>query len=177
MVRTLKDAGCPIGEVNTGGGLGVPQGPGDRPLDVDRWAGILAEHLGPLDVVVGTEPGDFLLKESAPLLAEVVSVEERDGVLFAGVNAGWNLVCERFVYHDTPAIALCRAADAEPIRRITVSGNINEGPDLFAEDLPFPGVREGDVVAILNVGSYDQAMYSEHCLRPPAGTVAFTDRA
>jgi diaminopimelate decarboxylase len=177
MVRTLKDAGCPIGEVNTGGGLGVPQGPGDRPLDVDRWAGILAEHLGPLDVVVGTEPGDFLLKESAPLLAEVVSVEERDGVLFAGVNAGWNLVCERFVYHDTPAIALCRAADAEPIRRITVSGNINEGPDLFAEDLPFPGVREGDVVAILNIGSYDQAMYSEHCLRPPAGTVAFTDRA
>lgn len=176
MVRTLKDAGCPIAEVNTGGGLGVPQEPGDQPLDLERWAAILAEHLGPLDVVVGTEPGDFLLKESAPLLAEVVTVEERDGVLFAGVNAGWNLVCERFVYQDTPSIALCRAADAEPVRHITVSGNINEGPDLFAEDLPFPEVREGDVVAILNIGSYDQAMYSEHCLRPPAGTVAFTDR-
>jgi diaminopimelate decarboxylase len=176
MVRTLRDAGCPVAEVNTGGGLGVPQRPGDRPLDVGRWAAILAQHLGPLDVIVGTEPGDFLLKESAPLLVEVVTVEERDGVLFAGVDAGWNLVCERFVYDDTPAIVLCRAADAEPVQLITVSGNINEGPDLFAEDLPFPEVREGDVLAILNIGSYDQAMYSEHCLRPPAGTVAFTDR-
>ena len=27
--------GCPIGEVNTGGGLGVPQRAGDRPLDLD----------------------------------------------------------------------------------------------------------------------------------------------
>ena len=110
----------------------------DQPLDVERWAGILAEHLGPLDVVVGTEPGDFLLKESAAMLAEVVTVEERDGVPFVGLDAGWNLVCERFVYQDTPAIVLCRAADAEPEHRITVSGNINEGPDLFAEELPFP---------------------------------------
>jgi hypothetical protein len=37
-------------------------------------------------------------------------------------------------------------------------------------------VREGDVVALLRAGSYDRSMYIEHCLRPPAGTVAFTDR-
>jgi diaminopimelate decarboxylase len=176
MVRTLKSLGCQIAEVNTGGGLGVPQRAGDRPLDVDRWAAILAEHLGPLDVVVGTEPGDFLLKESSALLIDVVTVEDRDGVRFVGVDAGWNLVCERFVYHDDPAIVLCRAADAEPRQGITVSGNINEGPDVFAEDLPFPDVHEDDVLAIVNIGSYDQAMYSEHCLRPPAGTVAFADR-
>ena len=31
----LLDAGCPIREVNTGGGLGVPQAPGERPLDLE----------------------------------------------------------------------------------------------------------------------------------------------
>jgi diaminopimelate decarboxylase len=176
MVGTLRDLGCPIAEVNTGGGLGVPLRAGDAPLDLDRWAAILAEHLGPFGVVVATEPGDFLVKESGALLAEVVTVEERDGVRFVGLDAGWNLACERFIYDGAVDVVLCRAADAEPASAVTISGNINEGDDLFAEGLPFPDVAEDDVVAMLGLGSYNAAMYSEHCLRPPAGVVALPER-
>jgi diaminopimelate decarboxylase len=176
MTRTLLDAGCPIREVNTGGGLGVPQEPGDEPLDLHRWAAILAEHLGPLDVVVATEPGDFLVKESCLLLAEVVTIEEREGALFAGLDTGWNQACGHFVYGDRLEVVACRAADAEPVREVTVAGHINEGDDLFAQDRPMPVLAEGDVVATLGVGSYNASMWSEHCLRPPAGSVAFADR-
>ena len=176
MVRFLQAEGCPIEEVNTGGGLGVPQRAGDEPLDLDRWASILAEHLGPLDVVVATEPGDFLVKEAVVHLAEVVTVEERDELLFVGLDTGWNVMCEPFVYGALLDLVLCRAADADPIREVTVSGHINEGNDLFAQDHPFPEVREGDVVAAINVGSYNGSMTSAHCLRQPAKTVFFTDR-
>jgi diaminopimelate decarboxylase len=176
MVRTLQGEGCPIAEVNTGGGLGVPQRAEDRPLDLDRWAGILAEHIGPLGVAVGTEPGDFLAKECAINLAEVVTVEERDGALFVGLDVGWNAMGERFIYHSLLDVVLCRAADAPVARNVTISGHINEGDDLFAEDVPFPEVVEGDIVAAINVGSYNASMASEHCLRPAAGSVFFTDR-
>ena len=169
MVRTFQDAGHPVAEVNTGGGLGVPQRPGDTPLDVEAWAAILARHLGPLDVVVATEPGDFLVKECAVHLAEVVTVEDRDGHLFVGLDTGWNAMGERFVYRSILELVLCRAVDAEPVREVTISGHINEGDDLFAEDLPFPEVREGDIVAALNVGSYNGSMTSGHCLQRPAG--------
>ncbi len=54
MTAALLDAGCPIEEVNTGGGLGVPIETGDEPLDLEWWAAIAAAHLGPLDVVVST---------------------------------------------------------------------------------------------------------------------------
>jgi diaminopimelate decarboxylase len=174
--HVLRDAGCPIVEVNTGGGLGVPFRPGDRPLDLDAWAAVLARHLGPLDVIVGTEPGEFLSKECAVHLAEVVSVEDRDGTTFVGLDTGWNVINEHFVYKIPFHPIVCRAADAEPVANVTVSGHINEGNDLFAEDHPMPDVEEGDIVAIPNVGSYNASMVSVHCLRPEPSSVFFTDR-
>jgi diaminopimelate decarboxylase len=175
MTRFLMSRGCPIVEVNTGGGLGVPERAGARPLDLETWGAILARHLGPLGVKVSTEPGDFLVKESAILLAEVVSVEDRDGALFVGIDAGWNVMAEHFIYGAPVDVVLCGAA-RPPAQSVTIAGNINEGDDLFAENLPFPRVREGDVVAAINVGSYNASLASEHCLRPPARVVCFPDR-
>jgi diaminopimelate decarboxylase len=176
MVGRLREAGHPVAEVNTGGGLGVPDAPGDEPLDLGRWAAILAAELGPLEVAVGTEPGDFLVKECAVHLAEVVTVEEREGVTFVGLDTGWSVLGERFVYRSNLPLVLCRAADAPPAGPVTVAGNINEGDDLFAEDVPLPEVREGDILAALNVGSYNASMTSAHCLREPAGALFFGDR-
>jgi diaminopimelate decarboxylase len=176
MVVILRDAGCPIREVNTGGGLGVPIGAKDGPLDLAAWAAILARYLGQLDVAVATEPGDFLVKESGVALAEVVSVEMREGVRFVGLDIGWNVMGEHFVYDAVLDLVLCRDVDAPADGRVTIAGNINEGNDLFARDYPFPEVREGDVVAAISVGSYNASMTSLHCLREPAGVVAFEDR-
>ena len=176
MTRLLIAAGCPIAEVNTGGGLGVAFRPGDSPLDLDAWAAALARQLGPLGSAVGTEPGEYLVKEFAAHVAEVVTVEDRGGAIFVGLDTGWNVVNEHFVYGIPFHPILCRAADAEPIAAVTVSGNINEGNDLFAEGWPMPEIREGDIVAIPNVGSYNASMTSEHCLRPPARVVSFSER-
>jgi diaminopimelate decarboxylase len=176
MTRRLVAAGHPIGEVNAGGGLGVPHEAEQQPLDVEAFAGLLARHLGPLGVRVGCEPGDYLVKESGVLLADVVTLDVREGVTFVGLDAGFNVAPEHFIYGEPVPIVLCRAADAPAERAVTVAGNINEGDDLWGEDVPLPRVREGDVVALLRAGGYDRSMYIEHCLRPPAGTVAFTDR-
>ena len=162
--------------MNAGGGLGVPHDSAQEPLDVEAFAGLLARHLGPLGVRVACEPGDYLAKESGVLLAEVVTLEVRDGVTFAGLDAGFNVAPEHFIYGEPVPISLCRAADAPGEHPVTVAGNINEGNDLWGKDVPLPRLREGDVVALLRVGSYDRSMHIEHCLRPPAGTVAFADR-
>jgi diaminopimelate decarboxylase len=170
----IRAAGHPLVEVNVGGGLGVPQVEGDEPLDVDAFAKVLVTHLGPLGVTISAEPGDYLCKEMGVLLAEVVSVEERDGVWFAGVDAGYNVAPERFIYGSSFPIVRC--AGGEPSRAYTVAGNINEGPDHWGERVELPELAEGDLVAVLNVGSYNQSMHLDHCLRPPAATVALPDR-
>ena len=167
--------GQPIVEINVGGGLGVPARADERPIDLDAYATVIARQLAGLDVVVGCEPGDYLAKDTAILLSEVVTVEERGGTTFVGLDVGWNVNCSHFIYGYAQELVICRAADAARTERVTVAGHINEAGDLFAEDYDLPPVAEGDIVALLNAGGYHQAMSSTHCLRPHAEAL-FLDR-
>jgi diaminopimelate decarboxylase len=175
MTARLMAAGHPIGEVNVGGGLGVPARSAERPVDVDAYAAVIARHLGGLDMVVGCEPGDYIAKDTAILLGEVVTVEERGGTRFVGLDLGWNVNCSYFIYRYAQEIVVARAADGARTDIVTVAGHINEAGDVFAEDYPLQPVVEGDIVAILNAGGYHEAMSSTHCLRPMAEAV-FLDR-
>ena len=177
MAEQLVELGCPLEEVNVGGGLGLADEPGAVELDLDAYAAALQRGLGRLDVRVTCEPGEFFIDQAAILLAEVVTVEDRLGKRFVGLDTGWNVMCAAFVYHTPIEFVLCRAADAPRSERVTFAGNINEADDLFVSDYPFPDVVEGDVVAMLSVGGYNQSMSSHHCLRPHARAVYFGDRA
>ncbi len=182
MTKQAIDAGCPVREVNAGGGLATVMRQGQRPLNLDAYAGILAEHFGPFGVTIACEPGEMFGKNAGVLLSEVVTVEDRskagDGsAVFAGLTCGWNIVHLRFVYHEHIEAVLCRAADALRTARYTLSSHINEGPDIFAEDYALPPLEEGDVVALLGVGSYCQANWHPHCLRPAPGVVWCEERS
>lgn len=174
-VERLRAAGHAIGEVNVGGGLGVPARADERAVDLDAYAATVARHLGPLGVTIAAEPGDHLAKDAGILLGEVVSIEERRGVTFVGLDIGWNVNCSYFIYGFTQELVLCRDAAAERTTTVTIAGHINEASDVFAEDYPMPPVEEGDIVALLNAGAYLEAMSSTHCLRP-MGTAIHLDR-
>jgi diaminopimelate decarboxylase len=181
MARRAIDAGCPLREVNAGGGLAAVMRQGQRPLDLDAYAGVLARHLGPLGVTIACEPGEMFVKNAAVLLAEVVTIEDRsragDGsAVFAGLTCGWNVMHLAFIYKEPVETVLCRAADAPRAASYTLTSHINEGPDIFAEDYPLPPLEEGDIVALLGVGAYCQANWHEHCLRPFPTVLWFEDR-
>jgi diaminopimelate decarboxylase len=176
MAETLLGAGCPLREVNVGGGLGTPLHAGERPLDLDAYAAILARRFTALGVAVGAEPGEFLANECGVLLAEVVSVEERLGATFVGLDAGWNIMNDAYVYgHRLQAMVAARA-DAPGRGEVTLAGHINEGNDIFAAGEPFPEVHEGDIVAFVSVGGYCPGMWTDHCLRPRASMLYFGER-
>ena len=174
-VAVLRAAGHEIREVNVGGGLGAPARQDERGVDLDAYAAVLARHLGPLGVTIGCEPGDYLTKDAAILLGEVVTVERRRDVTFVGLDIGWNVNCSYFIYRFAQEFVVCRSAAAPRTEAVTVAGHINEAGDVFAEDYAMPPAEEGDMIATLNAGGYLQAMSMTHCLRP-TGTAIFLDR-
>ena len=171
----LLAAGFAIREVNVGGGLGRVARDGERPVDLDAYAGVVREHLGPYGVTAAFEPGDFVMKDAALLLGEVVSVERRGGTTFVGLDIGWNVDCSYFIYKYAKEVLTVRDPLRPRTRLVTIAGHINEAGDLFAEDYPFPDVEEGEIVAVLNAGGYLQAMSMTHCLRP-TGSAVYLER-
>ncbi|HEY6569643.1 MAG TPA: hypothetical protein VIZ22_05105 [Candidatus Limnocylindrales bacterium] len=171
----LLETGFAIQEVNVGGGLGRIARSEERPVDLDAYAVVVAHHLGPYGVTAAFEPGDFVMKDAAVLLGEVVTVERRGETTFVGLDIGWNVNCSYFIYRYAQEIVPVRGPLRDRTQVVTVAGHINEAGDVFAEDYPFPDVAEGEVVAILNAGGYHQAMASTHCLRP-TGSAVYLDR-
>jgi len=156
--------------VNVGGGLGLPHRDGDRPLDLARWAAILARRFEGRNVTVAVEPGDYLVKDAGMLVLGVVDVEPKRDVMFVTVDGGFNLAPEP-AYYDLPCEpAACVLRDGA-WGAVTIAGNINEALDTWARGKPMPPLAEGDRIALLNAGGYGASMSSDHCMRG-----AFTER-
>ena len=161
----LLDAHPEIHRLNVGGGLGVRMKETDVPIDLGRWAGIVARHALPRGLRVAVEPGDYLVKDAGVLLVQVNTIEDRAGTRFVGVDAGLGIL-NLWAYYRIPfVVAPLRLRASAPSGRVTVSGNINEAIDLLAEDVELPALEEGDFLALVNAGGYGSAAASNHCMR------------
>ncbi|MDP9198639.1 MAG: diaminopimelate decarboxylase, partial [Pseudomonadota bacterium] len=158
----LLDANPQIRTLNVGGGLGLRVAETDVPVDLERWASIIARHVVRRGVQIQVEPGDYLVKDAGILLVRANTVEDKAGTRFVGVDAGLGIE-SLYAYYRTPmAVAPTRPAVGAPSARVTIAGNINEAMDLLAEDVDLPPIAEGDLLALLNVGGYGSAAASNH---------------
>lgn len=158
--------------INVGGGIGVPHGPADEPVDLDLYARtitrIVHQRLGK-DVEICCEPGDYLVNDTSIMAAEVTMVEEKGGTLFVGLDVGFNSNPQAAHYGFRHEVLHTTSGMASPdATRYSVVGNINEVIDVFEHQASLPPVHEGDVLALLNTGGYGSSMQSNHCLRDPA---------
>lgn len=160
----LLDRFPEVRRLNLGGGLGIPLRAADQPLDLGRWSALVGRYFGHRDIEIAIEPGDYLVKDAGVLLTEVTQVEEKGGICFVGIDAGFNIHPEPAFYRLPlePVPALLREGAA---RRVTIAGNINEALDLWAENVELAPLQEDDILCLLNAGGYGASMASQHCLR------------
>jgi diaminopimelate decarboxylase len=164
-------------EINLGGGLGVPHSATEQPLDLRRWARAVASRFSGRGLVTAVEPGDYLVKDAGVLLTSVTYLERRRDVLFAGLDAGFNLAPEPAFYGlRCEPVAVTPRPD-EGTDTYTVVGNINEALDVWAPGHRMPRLRDADRIALINSGGYAASMRSEHCLRGEAPEIVLIDDA
>ena len=174
-VRVLLEAARSFDElsfINLGGGFGVPYRPGERPLDLENFHRAIVEplkafraaHPSP-DLTFLFEPGRYFVAEAGALLTRVNTLKAANGRLFAGTDSGMNHLIRPAIYDAYHHVVNLSNPDG-PLRTYDVVGNICESGDYFARDREIAEIREGDVLAVLDVGAYGLSMASLYNLRP-----------
>jgi diaminopimelate decarboxylase/aspartate kinase len=163
--------------IDVGGGLGVPEQPGQGPLDLEE----LGESLRLFRAAnprfeLWIEPGRFLVAQAGVLLARVVQVKRKGGVAYVGAETGMNSLIRPALYGAYhPIVNLSRLG--EPATMLAhVVGPICETGDILGRSRRLAPAQEGDVLLIANGGAYGRVMSSRYNLREPAGEAMLPPR-
>ena len=165
LARDLAQEGHELATLDVGGGIGLA-GPGEKPLTPDAYAAAVLPHLAGLPLTILVEPGRAIVGPAGALVTEVLYVKESSGKLFIVTDAGMNDLLRPALYgaiHSIESVTENRM----PAERVTadVVGPICESSDFFLRDALVDLPREGDLLAIRDVGAYGFSMSSNYNFR------------
>jgi diaminopimelate decarboxylase/aspartate kinase len=158
--------------LDLGGGLGIVERPGQRPLDVDEVDESLSrfKEAWP-QLSLWLEPGRFLVARAGVLLGRVTQIKHKGERTFVGMEAGMNTLIRPALYGSYhPIVNLTRLHEA-PTQVADVVGPICESGDVLGHGRHLAPTREGDVLLVANAGAYGRVMSSSYNLREPAEEV------
>ena len=147
--------------IDLGGGLGIPEKPGDRPFDLKRMDETLREIRDAYpQYELWIEPGRFLVARAGVLLTHVTQVKGKGDMRYIGVGIGMNTLIRPALYGSYHEIVNLTKFGEAPSITATVVGPICETGDRLGTDRLLPPSEEGDVILIANAGAYGYVMSS-----------------
>lgn len=158
--------------VDLGGGLGVPEKPGQAPFDLTALQSTLDDLRARWPQLAWwLEPGRYLVAQAGVLVAEVTQLKGKGTVQYVGVATGMNSLIRPALYGAHHDIINLSRLDEAGTELYNVVGPICESADHLGHERLLPPTSEGDVLLVANAGAYGHAMSSWYNLREPAREV------
>ena len=155
--------------IDLGGGLGVPEKPGDKAFDLERLDTTLAEIKEAYPQFdLWLEPGRYLVARAGVLLTRCTQTKGKGEMRYIGVGTGMNSLIRPALYGSYHEIVNLTRADQAPSETVTIVGPICETGDRLGSDRLLPPTEEGDVILIANAGAYGYVMSSQYNRRDVA---------
>jgi diaminopimelate decarboxylase len=155
-------AAAPLRLVDAGGGLGIPYGPDEEPLDIRELGRRLAaiterfpDAPDTRDLRLLLEPGRYFVGPAGAYLARVVDAKRVGGRAVAILDGGVHHLLRPALVRQEHRVRLLGPRATEPFGGpVTVAGPLCSGLDILSSrnDLPAPAV--GDLVVTLDAGAY-----------------------
>ena len=158
--------------IDLGGGIGVPDKPGDAPFDLVKLDATLADIRAAYPrYEIWLEPGRYLVAQAGVLLTRVTQVKGKGDMRYVGVGTGMNSLIRPALYGAYHEIVNLTRAAEPATDTVTVVGPICETGDRLGSDRLLPVSKEGDVILIANAGAYGYVMSSPYNRRKVATEV------
>jgi len=159
-----------------GGGWGVAYHEDDLPHPpLEAYVRYVCEYVLQACSREGLSPPVLHLEPGRTLTARAGVALYRVGAIKRGAGRTWLLVDGGMADNPRPALYGVRysalpvtAPEREPFERIWLAGPLCESGDVLIEDLPFPRVEAGELIAVPMSGAYHLSMSSNYngSLRP-----------
>jgi diaminopimelate decarboxylase len=176
MVGLIAGLRVAVGQLDVGGGFGVPYLPGEPEFDIPGLAHRLrvalsyecAAHRVPVPRLA-IEPGRSIVATAGVTLYRVITVKHGTRT-FVAVDGGMSDNPRPALYGARYTARLVGRHTTAPRHPVTVVGRHCEAGDVLAEGVPLPtDLHAGDLLAVPVTGAYHHALSSNYNMvgRPP----------
>jgi diaminopimelate decarboxylase len=186
MAEIRARNGLTLGELNVGGGHGVPYLAGEPELDLHVLSATISDALDRSCAIeafprpnIVVEPGRAISARAGITVYRVQTLKTRPGGrTFVAVDGGMSDNPRVALYGAKYSVALANRHSPEPVRPVTVVGRHCEAGDELARDVLLPAdLHPGDLLAFACTGAYNHSMASTYntVCRPPVVAVHHGD--
>ena len=166
LLKFIKDLNVKLKYVDLGGGFGIKYNKKDKIVNLNNYADLVHSFKKKLNCNIIFEPGRSLVGNTGILVSRIQYIKKGLNKNFIIIDAGMNDFMRTALYdarHDIVPIIKTNKKSQEPIEFV---GPICETTCKFVKYKKYQKIKEGDFVAITNVGAYGSSLSSNYNTKP-----------
>ena len=146
--------------------MGIAYSYKEKKLNINHYSKLVTRFVKNKKTQIIFEPGRFIAGNTAILISKVIFIKKSNNKNFIILDAGMNDLMRPALYDAYHKIIPLKKNNKRLIGNIEFVGPICESSDKFLSQRNFSKVREGDYVAITDVGAYGISLASNYNTRP-----------
>ena len=166
LLKVIGDLNIKLKYVDLGGGFGIKYNKKDKLVNLNNYAKLVHDFKKKLNCRIIFEPGRSLVGNTGILVSKIQYIKKGLNKNFIIIDAGMNDFMRPALYdahHDIVPIIKTRKNNQEPVEFV---GPICESSCKFVQYKKYQKIKEGDFVAITNVGAYGSSLSSNYNTKP-----------
>ena len=152
--------------IDLGGGMGISYSNKQKELDLNQYAKLVSEFVKKRKVKIIFEPGRVIAGNTSILISKVTYIKKSNNKTFIILDAGMNDLMRPALYDAYHKIIPLKKNKKKIFGKIEFVGPVCESSDKFLKQKSFSKIKEGDYIAITDVGAYGMSLSSNYNTRP-----------
>ena len=166
LLKVVKNLRLRLKYIDLGGGFGISYCKKDKKINLNNYAKLVYNFKKKLNCNIIFEPGRSLVGDTGVLVSKIQYIKKGLNKSFIVIDAGMNDFMRTALYdahHDIVPIITTNKKSKKPIEFV---GPICETSCKFVKYQKYQKLKEGDFVAITNVGAYGASLSSNYNTKP-----------
>jgi len=152
--------------IDLGGGMGISYSNREKKLDLNQYAKLVNKFIKKNKTQIIFEPGRFIVGNTSVLISKVIYIKKSNNKYFIILDAGMNNLMRPALYDAQHQIIPLKKTNKLFRGNLEFVGPVCESSDKFSNQKSFSQIKEGDYVALANVGAYGMSLSSNYNTRP-----------